>query len=198
MLQGFVQLKRQLDERHNSIAGRHRRRLELVRLILAGPEPASIQDDPEGQEVLADLCQKYGELNGALQRDIVLLSLPMTSRKENALMVNVLQRCSTVVAQNSLREGFGLTATEAMWKRVPVLGTHACGLRQQIRDQLDGRLVMHPEDPNEIAATLDGMLADEYGRDQMGRSAQRRAHDEFLIFSQLRHWLRMLSETTIC
>ena len=49
---------------------------------------------------------------------------------------------------------------EAMWKGVPVLGTHAWGLRQQIRDGLDGRLVSDPTDPEEIARTLDEMLAD--------------------------------------
>ncbi len=94
------------------------------------------------------------------QADVGVFALPLHTVKENALMVNALQRCSTVVVQNSLREGFGLTVTEAMWKGVPVLGTHAWGLRQQIRDGLDGRLVSDPTDPEEIARTLDEMLAD--------------------------------------
>ena len=70
-------------------------------------------------------------------------------------MVNALQRCSTVVVQNSLREGFGLTATEAMWKGVCVVGTRACGLRHQIRNGIDGILIQDPQDPGEIARRLD-------------------------------------------
>ncbi len=58
----------------------------------------------------------------------------MHSSEENALIVNAIQRASMVIVQNSLREGFGLTATEAMFKRVCFIGTHqACGLRTQVR-----------------------------------------------------------------
>ena len=88
---------------------------------MAGPDPSSIQDDPEGKRVLEDLCATYCALDADVQRDIILLALPMSSRKRNALMVNALQRCSAIVVQNSHREGFGLTVTEAMWKGVPVL-----------------------------------------------------------------------------
>ena len=139
LLDGFVELKRRLDN-GKGYRPRHRHRLDIVRLVLAGPDPAFIQDDPEGREVLAELREEFLRLPEEYQRDVALLTLPMDSRKENALMVNALQRCSTVVVQNSLREGFGLTATEAMWKQVPVLGTRACGIRQQIRDGVDGVL----------------------------------------------------------
>ena len=93
---------------------RHHRLLELLRLVLAGPDPDSVQDDPEGREVFDELVAAYQALEPALQRDVALLCLPMDSRKENALMVNALQRCTTVAVQNSIQEGFGLTATEAM------------------------------------------------------------------------------------
>jgi trehalose synthase len=125
---------------------------------------------------------------------VALLTLPMRSFKQNALMVNAIQRCSTIVAQNSLREGFGLTATEAMWKGVPVLGSCAVGLRHQVRDGLDGRLVRDPENPDEIAHALRAMLEDEDARTRMGRSAQRRANEEYLILSQLRRWMALVSE----
>ena len=118
----------------------------------------------------------------------------MESRKHNALMVNALQRCSRVVVQNSLREGFGLTATEAMWKAVPVLGSSACGLRQQIRDGVDGRLVNDPNNPDEIATVLDEMLQRPQTLERCGRNAQLRVHNEFLIFTQLSRWLRLLAK----
>ena len=185
LLEGFLRLK----ERAGSVAAgtRHRRRLETVRLVMAGAEPAGVVDDPEAQEVLQELTAAYTALAPASQADIALVSLPMAVRKENELIVNALQRCSSVVVQNSLQEGFGLTVTEAMWKRAAVLGSRACGIRQQIRDGVDGRLIQDPEDPEEIAARLDALLEDVAGRIQLGQNAQRRVNDEFLVFTQVRN-----------
>jgi len=105
-----------------------------------------------------------------------------------------IQRCATVVVQNSLKEGFGLTATDAMWKRVPVLGSSACGLRLQIRDRIDGRLTGNPQDPDEIADALDEMLSKPVQRELYGRSAQRRVYSRFLVFTQVENWLRRLAD----
>jgi trehalose synthase len=119
----------------------------------------------------------------------------MESRDENAILVNALQRASTLVVQNSLREGFGLTIAEAMWKRVPVLSNaRACGPRQQVRDGLDGRLVRDPEDEAELRLALDDMLSDPRRLEQWGRAAQRHVHDRFLLFTQLRDWGRLIGE----
>jgi trehalose synthase len=192
-MEGFLKLKKRLNEEGREWDPRHRRRIGIARLVLGGPDPAFIQDDPEGKEVLQELMDYYCRLTPDYQKDIVLLTLPMDSRKENALMVNALQRCSTVVVQNSTQEGFGLTATEAMWKRVPILGTHACGLRVQIRHGIDGMLTHGPNDSEEIANNLDELLEDPIRRDLLARAAQRRVHQEFLIFAQLRHWLRVLA-----
>lgn len=192
LLEGFRALKRRPPR--SSHPPRHRHRLEIVRLVLAGPDPAAIQDDPEARETLAELTAVYRELAPHEQEDVAVLALPLASVKENALMVNALQRCATVLVQNSLREGFGLTATEGMWKGVPVLGTQALGLRQQIRDGLDGRLVSDATDPEELAEVLDELLADPRRRLAMGLSGQRRVHDEFLVFGQVARWLRVLAE----
>ena len=193
LMMGFVALKRSLAGRAD-LNGWDRRVLALARLVLAGPDPGAIADDPEAQEVLAEIAEAYARLEPALQEAIVILSLPMSSQKYNALMVNALQRCSDVVAQNSLSEGFGLTVTEAMWKQVVVMGSRAAGLRQQIRPGLDGCLVENPEDPAEIARTLDGLLRDQPKREVLARSAQQRVHDEFLVFTQVRLWLELISD----
>lgn len=193
LLQGFVALKERRARYLTNPHRRHARRLELTRLALAGPDPSSIQDDPEAHDVFRALVEAYRELPRWLQEDVAIYSLPMVSRKENALAVNALQRCATVVVQNSLREGFGLTATEALWKRVPVLGTTAAGLRSQIRDGVDGLLTKNPDDPEEIADHLDALLANPHRREAMGSCGQRRVHDEFLVFSQVASWLRVLS-----
>jgi trehalose synthase len=164
-----------------------------VRLVLAGPDPAAIQDDPEAREVLDELRAAYRALPPAIRDDIAILLLPMHSLEENALMVNALQRASTIVAQNSLREGFGLTIAEAMWKRIPVLSnSRACGPRQQVRDGLDGRLVADPENPLELHQALVDMLMDPVRLERWGHSAQRRVHEHFLVFGQLRAWGRLL------
>jgi trehalose synthase len=193
LMRAFRALKLGLVSRPASHV-RHRRRLELVRLVLAGPDPASIQDDPEGLVVLKSLRNAYVALEPDVREDLALLALPMASRKENALMVNALQSSSDIVAQNSLREGFGLTVTEAMWKRKPVLGSaRACGIRLQVRDGVDGMLVADPEDSEEIAEALHRMLADEDQLETWGNNAQRRVYDEFLIFGELRRWLELLA-----
>jgi trehalose synthase len=97
------------------------------------------------------------------------------------------------VVQNSLREGFGLTVTEAMLKGKPVLGTHACGIREQIRDGVDGRLVRNPEDPQEIADLLYQMLSDDAGRERWSRGAQKRAFTEFLGFTEMARAFRVMA-----
>ncbi len=172
-----------------------RRRAELLRLVLAGPVVGSVSDDPESREVLDELIRAYVALPPAVQKDIVLLQLPMSSREENALIVNALQRAATIVAQNSLREGFGLTIAEAMWKRVPVLtSAQAAGPRTQVTDEEHGRLVHDPQDPAEIADTLADMLHRPHDRARWARNAQRRAHDEFMIFTQLRRWVDVCRE----
>lgn len=193
LLEAFALLK---TRRVPRAEGLHARRLALSRLVLAGPDPASVEDDPEGREVLAELCARYQALEPHVQRDVALLALPMHSRAENALMVNALQRTSSIVVQNSLREGFGLTLTEAMWKAIPVLSNRrAVGPRQQIRNGLDGCLVNDPQDVEGLARTLDEMLAAPERREAWGRSAQRRVLEHFLVFTQLSQWLRLLADS---
>lgn len=194
LLDGFARLKARAHDPQREISDLHRRRLEIVRLVLAGPDPASIQDDPEGKEVLDELIRAYQALPAGIQEDVAIISLPMGSRKNNALMVNALHRCSTVVVQNSLREGFGLTVTEGMWKRCAVLGTRACGIRHQIRDGIDGELLQDALDSEEIAEKLDRLLADPPLRSFYGQNAQQRVHSNFLVFNQVHRWLQVLSE----
>ena len=193
LLEGFVLLKRLVHEGEYEGAPLDRRRLELVRLVLAGPDPLAIQDDPEAREVLDELRGAYRALAPGVRDDVAILLLPMHSIEENALMVNAIQRASTVVAQNSLREGFGLTIAEAMWKRIPVLSnSRAVGPRQQLRDRLDGRLIADPEDRRELCGALREMLEDPVQLERWGQAAQRQVHEQFLVLSQLRTWGRLL------
>jgi len=193
LIEGFVLLKRKYRKKSNKKSLQNLRIL-ASQLVLAGPEPSAIRDDPEGKGVLEDLCYYYKKLPAEEQNDISILTLPMGSRSQNHLMVNALQRCSSLVVQNSLQEGFGLTATEAMWKQVPVLGTTACGLRRQIRDGKDGRLTTNPNDPEEIAENLERIFAKPKFLEKWGKSAQKRVYKKFLIFNQIEKWLNCMGQ----
>lgn len=190
LLDGFARLKTGDDFAETD---EHRRRLRIVRLVLAGPDPGSVADDPEAIDVLESIVSRYEALPPDIQQDVAVLKLPMDSTKENALIVNALQRCSTIVVQNSLREGFGLTATEAMWKRVPIIGTDACGLRHQIRSGIDGVTIHDPTDTEEIARRLNTMLADRRLREILSSNARLRVHADFLIMRQLASWLAVIA-----
>lgn len=191
LLEAFVDLKRrkavETDERH-------RRRLEILRLVLAGPDPGAVSDDPEAAGVLSDLAARYRELESELQGDVALINLPMESRKENALMVNAIQRCATIMVQNSLAEGFGLTVSEAMLKGAPVVASSTPGPMQQIRDEIEGRLIKDPEDSEALSFLLDELLRAPYVREELGRNGERRVREDFLIFAQLGRWLRLFGE----
>ena len=191
LLHGFAQLKEQVQRGAPADAD-GRARLDRVRLVLAGPEPDSIADDPEGREVLDELQAAWLVLDPRTRSDVAIVALPMADLSWNALIVNALQRASTIIAQNSLREGFGLTVTEAMWKGRPVLSnSRACGPRQQVRGGVDGEMISDPEDVGAIADAIARMLADPDRLERLGRNARQRVQDHFLIYTQLRHWLRL-------
>lgn len=192
LVRAFVDLKKNVGQ-FCKVELRAARIVETARLVLAGPDPDYVSDDPEGEKVLAELASYYQYLDENLQKDIAICKLPMYSVKENALIVNALQRSSFVVVQNSLREGFGLTATEAMWKRIPVMASNACGLRHQIRNNIEGFLISDPEDQKEVARQLCNMLGNHREIEKMGFQAQKRVIDNFLIFHQIEAWLKMLS-----
>lgn len=190
LLKGFEKMKL---ECHKASDQRHRRRMELTELVFAGPDPAFVGDDPEGMQVLEEITRSYTSLPGNIQNHITVLKLPMSSRKQNELIVNALQRVATVVVQNSIREGFGLTVTEAMWKTKPVIGSSACGIKLQIREDLDGKIIQNPEDPSEIAAVLSQALHDPKQREIWAYNAHKRVVENFLIFTQLRQWIKVFA-----
>jgi trehalose synthase len=193
LLNGFRELKKNISK-YGGDTPRNLRRIKLSNLILAGPDPDFVEDDPEGREVLNGISEIYMKLDAEIQRHVVVLILPMSSRKYNGLIVNALQRIATIVVQNSIKEGFGLTVTEALWKSKTVLGTNACGIRQQIRDGIDGKLIKNPEDPAEIAAMLAFILNSPKERDVWSHSGQKKVIENFLIFTQIRKWIKLFAD----
>ncbi|MCK0160386.1 glycosyltransferase [Allomuricauda sp. F6463D] len=196
LMEAFIKMK--LDNRKNGDPeSLEYKRIEMTLLVLGGPDPAFVSDDPEGKEVLKELVKTYMEIDRHLQNDIAILLLPLDNPKENALIVNALQRTSSIIVQNSIQEGFGLTATEAMWKRKPVLVSNAAGLKFQAIHNKTGQINPDPTDIESLSKTLVYMLNHPKERDKWGFNGQLRVIQNFTLFSQLISWLEVLSKNKI-
>jgi trehalose synthase len=117
----------------------------------------------------------------------------MDDLEENAAVVNALQRHAAVVVQKSLREGFGLTVTEAMWKGRPVVASKLGGVRKQIEDGVSGLLVEDPSDLAAFGALLRRVLRDGTLARRLGEAAYRRARQRFLHTHHLAMWVTFLA-----
>jgi trehalose synthase len=154
-------------------------------LLLAGPAPSAIQDDPEGPGVLAQVQAAWRQLPPPVRGRIHLAGLPMVDLDENAAMVNALQRRAHIVVQKSIAEGFGLTVAEAMWKARPVVGTRVGGIQDQIEDGRSGILIDHPQDLEAFGAAVVRLLRDQALAERLGAAANERVRREFLAPRQI-------------
>jgi trehalose synthase len=134
-------------------------------------------DDPEGEEI-------YEHLLRSREERIVILC-----RRDSAL-VNALQRRAAVVLQKSIREGFGLTVAEAMWKGTPVIGGNVGGIRYQIEDGINGFLVSSVE---EAAERIVQLIKDKKLRKQMGQRARQTVMKKFLMTRLLEQYLDLFN-----
>ena len=157
-----------------------RERVPDAQLLLAG---SMATDDPEGFRVWDET-----EEARAGDRDIFLLS---NLHQVGSVQINAFQRISDVVLQKSLREGFGLTVSEALWKGRPVIGGRAGGIKLQIRDGFDGWLVDTVE---ECAQRTIDLLADPVGADAMGSQGREHVRGNFLSTRELEDWLRLFGD----
>jgi trehalose synthase len=153
--------------------------LPEVQLALVG---SMATDDPEGWEFF----QRTYEYAGG-DPDIKILN---NLNNVGAIEVNAFQSQSDVVIQKSIREGFGLTVTEALWKGRPTIGGDVGGIPLQIVDGQDGYLVSTPE---EAARRSIEILSDpELGR-RLGRAGKERTRERFLTPRLLLDWLRIFT-----
>ena len=139
-------------------------------------------DDPEGHDVFASLC-------GCAEERIRILSV------QDSALVNALQRRATVVLQKSLREGFGLTVAEAMWKGTVVIGGRAGGIKHQIEDGENGFLVDSVE---QAAERIVQVIKDHKLRERLGARAKESVRRRFLMPRLLEDWFGLITsfETT--
>jgi trehalose synthase len=149
-----------------------------LQLVMVG---SMAHDDPEGWHYL-QATQDHRENDP----DIHLLT---NFQEVGNLEVNAFQRAATVVLQKSIREGFGLTVSEALWKERPVIGGRAGGIKLQIEDGVSGFLV---ESVEECARRIVELAGDPDRRASMGRTGRERVRERFLTTRQLEDELRLL------
>jgi trehalose synthase len=157
-------------------------------LMLVGPCVKAVADDPDGLEVYEEVVARWKQLETARRERVHLVTLPMDDLEENAAMVNALQRHATIVAQKSLREGFGLTVTEAMWKSRPVIASAVGGIRDQIEHGVSGLLLKNPSDLDAFAGAITQLLANRGFAERLGRNAKRRVMHNYLGLRILAHY----------
>jgi trehalose synthase len=156
-------------------------------LLLCGPNVVAVADDPDGARVFEQVVGAWRALPHEIRRRITLASLPVHDVDENAIIVNALQRHAAVIVQKSLREGFGLTVTEAMWKSRPVVASRVGGIVDQIVDGESGLLLDDPSDLTAFGRLVSRVLADRELAGRLGASARQRVREGFL---GLRHLLQ--------
>jgi len=145
-------------------------------LVLAG---GSASDDPEGAVVLREVQQAA---NG--EADIHIIELPAWA----PLQVNALQRASTIVIQKSLREGFGLTVSEALWKKKPVVASAVGGIPVQIIHKHTGLLAHSVEG---AAYQIRFLLSHPEIAARLGENGHEHVKENFLITEKLKRYLTL-------
>ena len=152
------------------------------RLVLCGS--MSI-DDPEGIKIYEQVVKKNQKLLD--KKDIIILTV------DNDILVNVLQRISSVIIQKSLKEGFGLTVTEALWKETPVVASNVGGIPLQITDGENGYL-LDPFDYDGFAERIIYLLENPSKAEQIGKRGKETVREKFLITRLLTDYIDLLNE----
>jgi len=142
-------------------------------LVLAG---GTAEDDPEGLEVLEEVKEKAKN-----DRDIHILLLP-----HNDIEVNALQRASDVIIQKSLKEGFGLTVAEALWKAKPVVASNVGGIPLQIKHKYSGLLCHSIEG---AAFAIKQLLNSPEYAQKLGENGREHIRNNFLLTRHLRDYM---------
>jgi trehalose synthase len=150
-----------------------RKQVDATLVLLGAPAT----DDPEGAEFYDSLLRHRSER-------IIIMS------QDDTALVNALQRKAYVVLQKSIKEGFGLTVSEAMWKGTPVIGGNVGGIRYQIEDGVNGFLVANIE---ETAQRIVEIIKNPDLRYRLGKNARKTVMQKFLLIRQVEEELDLLN-----
>lgn len=152
------------------------------RLVLCG---SMATDDPDSYQTFEHLKRNTNDLTK--DGDIILIT------SENNILVNALQRKAAVIVQKSLREGFGLTVTEALWKGKPVVASKVGGIQLQIKDGENGFLVK-PDDVQGFADKVVEILKTPKLADALGSKGKQIVEKKYLITRLMKEYLDLIHE----
>jgi len=152
------------------------------RLVLCG---SMATDDPEGIKMCSQIMKKAQNLID--KKDIIIFNV------EDDILVNLLQTISSVIIQKSLKEGFGLTVTEALWKETPVVASRVGGIPLQITDGKNGYLV-DPLDYDGFAERIIYLLENPSKAGQIGKNGKETVREKFLITRLLADYIGLFNE----
>jgi trehalose synthase len=150
-------------------------------LVIAG---GFASDDPEGEKILEEIRSKTSDA-----KDIRILNLSLSDRLENYLEVNALQRAASIIMQPSIREGFGLVVTEALWKGKPVIASNVGGIPFQIKE---GRTGYFYENPRRTAQRILYLLENKRSAERIGKIGRKYVQEHFLIVDRITDYLMSL------
>ncbi len=153
-----------------------------TRLVMLGNMAS---DDPEGPMIYEQVVKRAAALS-----DVHLITAT------DPVLVNALQRAATVVMQLSLKEGFGLTVSEALWKGTPVVATNVGGIPLQIEDGKTGYLAA-PQDYETMSARVLDIINDPALRTRLGEAGRDHVREKFLMPRLLTDWLTLLKQVIL-
>lgn len=150
-----------------------RKQVDATLVLLGAPAT----DDPEGAQLYEDILERRSER-------IIIMS------QDDTALVNALQQKASVVLQKSIKEGFGLTVSEAMWKGTPVIGGNVGGIRYQIENGVNGYLV---SSINETAMRIVEILKNPDLRHRLGKNARKTVQEKFLLIRLFEQYLDLFN-----
>jgi len=152
------------------------------RLVLCG---SMATDDPEGVKIFEKVQRRANDL--IINGDVILIT------SENNILVNALQRRSDVIIQKSIREGFGLVVSEALWKENPVVASNVGGIPLQIIDSVNGFLV-EPRDNEGFAERIVEIMKHPSLGKELGKEAKEVVRKKFLVTRLLSDYLDLMKD----
>jgi trehalose synthase len=155
------------------------RKRQDAQLVLMGD---TASDDPEGPKIYSKVLKQAEKM-----KDVTIIT------NKDDLLVNALQRSAHVVLQNSVREGFGLTVTEAMWKQAPVVATKVGGIPMQVINNRTGFLMTNPKEGADYCVKL---LRDDKLRQRIGIAAKEHVRYFSLITRHIYDYLNLIDNYT--
>jgi len=148
-------------------------------LVLVG---SMATDDPEGQDIFENLEKTVED-----EKDVHLII------NASDIVINALQRASSVVIQKSLKEGFAITVSEALWKGTPVVASNVGGIPSQVIDGKNGYL-LDPKDYNGFAEKITWLIENPDIAKEMGQYGKEHVKNNFLITRHLLDYIQLLKK----